>query len=71
MQVVRNDQKKEMNSRWPFRDGNISVPFVPSLHTIPLCTRKGTFYYQKTGGPTVVLMTHKGEETVKYNGCLP
>eukprot|EP00913_Durusdinium_trenchii_P009619 g9037.t1 len=29
-----------------------------------------TFYYQKTGGPTVVLMTHKGEETVKYNGAM-
>lgn len=32
--------------------------------------RKATFYYQKTNGPTVLVLTHSGEETIKYTGSM-
>lgn len=32
--------------------------------------RKATFYFQKTDGPSVVILTHSGEETVRYTGSM-
>ena len=32
--------------------------------------RKATFYFQKTDGPAIVLLTHSGEETTKFSGSM-
>ena len=32
--------------------------------------RKATFYFQKTNGPSVIVMTHAGEESTQYTGSM-
>ena len=49
---------------WPFSAAKSKNQRVSDVR------RKATFYYQKTNGPTVLVLTHSGEETIKYTGSM-